>query len=157
MPRGPSDAVASSGGHGRLVLDSGDAGFGLIEVMVALTVLAVVFASIGWVIISSLSTAELAKQRSTAAGIVQLVDTQLQNNVPNQVGLAAAEAYVSGMTSTSVINNPNTQSTNYAVTTSYVPVASTKLLAVTITVSWKSAVASASTVQVTSQMQVAYS
>jgi prepilin-type N-terminal cleavage/methylation domain-containing protein len=149
--------VASSGGHGRLVLDSGDAGFGLIEVMVALTVLAVVFASIGWVIISSLSTAELAKQRSTAAGIVQLVDTQLQNNVPNQVGLAAAEAYVSGMTSTSVINNPNTQSTNYAVTTSYVPVASTKLLAVTITVSWKSAVASASTVQVTSQMQVAYS
>ncbi len=142
---------------GRRVPDQGDAGFGLIEVMVALTVLAVVFSSIGWVIVSSLSSAELAKQRSTAAGIVQLVDTQLQNNVPNQVGLAAAETYVSGMTSTSVINNPNTQSTNYIVTTSYAPVASTKLLAVTITVSWKSAIAATATVLVTGQMKVAYS
>lgn len=123
----------------------------------ALTVLAIIFSSIGWVIVSSLSSAELAKQRSTAAGIVQLVDTQLQNNVPNQVGLAAAETYVSGMTSTSVINNPNTQSTNYIVITSYAPVASTKLLAVTISVSWKSTIASTPIVLVTGQMKVAYS
>ncbi len=142
-------------GHG--VADHGDRGFGLIEVMVAMTVLAVIFASIGWLIVSSLSSAELAKQRSTAAGIVQMVDTQLQNNVPNQVGLAAAETYVSGMTGSSVINNPNTQSTNYAVSTSYVPVTSTKLLAVTITVSWKSAVTSTTMASVSSQMKVAYS
>jgi len=147
----------ASGDHARRARQRGNAGFGLIEVMVALSVLTIVFVSIGWVITSSLSSAELAKQRSTAAGIVQLIDTQLQNNVPNQVGLAAAETYVSGMTSTSVINNPNTQSTNYTVTTSYAPVASTKLLAVTITVSFKSAIAAKSTVLVSGQMQVAYS
>ena len=66
--------VLSTGLPGRRVPDQSDAGFGLIEVMVALTVLAVIFSSIGWVIVSSLSSAELAKQRSTAAGIVQLVD-----------------------------------------------------------------------------------
>jgi prepilin-type N-terminal cleavage/methylation domain-containing protein len=157
LPTRPGIAAGASGSPKTRSSEGGDAGFGLIEVMVALTVLAVIFSSIGWLIVSSLSSAELAKQRSTAAGIVQLVDTQLQNNVPNQVGLVAAEAYVSGMTSASVINNPNTQSTNYTVSTAYAPVASTKLLAVTITVSWKSAIASTTVVSISGQTKVAYS
>jgi hypothetical protein len=124
--------------------------------MMALTVLSVTFAGIGWVITSAQASTQLAKQRSTAAGIVQLVDTQLQNNLPNEVNLAAAQSYVTGLTGTSVISNPNTQSTSFTVSTSSVPASLPLLLTVTITVSWKSAVRSSTTATFTGHTQVAY-
>lgn len=118
--------------------------------------LSVTFAGIGWVITSAQASTQLAKQRSTAAGIVQLVDTQLQNNLPNEINLAAAQSYVTGLTGTSVISNPNTQSTSFTVSTSSVPASLPGLLTVTITVSWKSAVRSSTTSTFTGHTQVAY-
>ena len=59
-----------------------DAGMGLIEVVVALTVLAIIFASVGWLITSSLAASELAKQRATAASIIAEVDSYVQAGVP---------------------------------------------------------------------------
>jgi hypothetical protein len=59
-----------------------DSGMGLIEVVIALTVLLGIFAAVGWLIITSLAASELAKQRATAGSIVAEVDAYVQAQVP---------------------------------------------------------------------------
>jgi prepilin-type N-terminal cleavage/methylation domain-containing protein len=149
------DEVAVTRRRGAESLD--DDGFGLIEVVLALTVLAIAFVSVGWLVVSTYSSAQLAKQRTTAAGIAQLIDTQLQNTVPTETTLTSAEAYVTSLAGgKTIVNDPNAQSTTYTVGTSYTPVASSTLLTVVITVSWKPAVSTATTETLSNTVQVGY-
>jgi Tfp pilus assembly protein PilV len=153
-------------------------GFGLIEVVIALTILTVIFLAVAWLLISSLSTAQVAKQRSAAASIMLQQDAsleQLPTILPTAVAgwsptwssaqiLAAAQSYVSNLyngTVEQVANGSNGSSTNYTVTTTtsggtatQVNGVTTQLMNVELSVSWKSAVNPAQTQLVTNTVQV---
>ncbi len=119
-----------------------DAGFGLIEVMVAMTILALTFVAAGWLIVASLSSSVLAKQNATAAALVQQVDALFQTNVP-ALTCANAAAYVAAAGSGTAIRNGGVSLTNgNGVSTTTFTVASTAsassggLLPITILVTW---------------------
>ncbi len=139
----------------------GDEGFGLIEVVISLTVLALIFAAVGWLIISSLSASQLAKQRSEAAAIIVQQDASLQHLptlLPAQATLTTAEQYVTthfNGTVESVTNGTNGSSTPYTVTATgaATPQAST-VMTVTLTVSWKPAIGNATVQSISNQVQV---
>ena len=138
MAKPPGDD-SPSGGPG-----FGDDGFGLMEVVVAMTILALIFIGIGWVITSSLSASEFAKQRSTAASIIAQTDALIQANVPSKTCAGTAPTYITQRTQgVSISNGSGDQNTVYTVTPTYTTGPTTtppsSMLAVTIAVAWKSA------------------
>lgn len=138
-----------------------DDGFGLVEVVVAMTILSLTFVAAGWLIISSLSTSVLAKQDATAAALVQQVDALFQTNVP-ALSCANAATYVAAAGSGTAIRNGGVSLSNGAgLTTTTFTVASTAsaasggLLPIAVTVTWRGASSGRPTTQTTTdQLQV---
>jgi prepilin-type N-terminal cleavage/methylation domain-containing protein len=137
-----------------------DSGFGLIEVVVAMTILALTLSAMGWLIVSTLSASEAARQKATASSLIEQVDALFQNNVPSMT-CANAATYVSAAGSgtatrngtVSVSGGQNAAATNYTVSsTSSTP--SNGLLPVTISVSWRSATNSQSTATLSNSLLV---
>jgi len=145
--------------------DEADAGMGLIEVMIALTVLLTIFAGVGWLISSSLAAAELAKQRSTAASIVAQTDSIVESGLPGVASgctsesTTVAENWITAHVGqgVKVYSDQGQGYTNYTVVTSTAaaPVTTppSRLIAVTVTVSWFGAVPN-STLSLTNQFLV---
>ncbi len=128
--------------------------------VIALTVLSLTFASTGWLIVSTLSTSELAKQQATAASLVQQVDALFQTNIPT-LTCANATAYVAGAGSGTatrnggigIANGTGLNTTNFTVTsTSSTPTAG--LLPISISVTWRPATQGKATQTTTDQLQV---
>jgi prepilin-type N-terminal cleavage/methylation domain-containing protein len=144
-----------------LTRPTGDEGFGLIEVIVAMTILTLTFVAAGWLIVSSLSTSVLAKQNATAASLVQQVDALFQTNVP-ALTCANAATYVAAAGSGTAIRNGGVNLSNGAgLTATTFTVASTAsasaggLLPISISVTWKGASSGRPTTQTTTdQVQV---
>lgn len=129
-------------------------GFGLTEVIVALTIFMVITSAVGWLIVSSLSTAEEAKQYTAASSVVEQLDSIFQSNVPTQT-CSAANAYTpgvgTGFTVPVVTDLPTLNvSTNSTIGTGSM----SHVLTVTISVSWKSAGSPATTSTLLSQVMV---
>jgi Tfp pilus assembly protein PilV len=131
-----------------------------LEVVVALTILSVTFLSVGWLIISTLTTAAQSKQQATAAGLVEQVDALFQTNVP-ALTCANAVNYVAGTGSgtatrngsVGISNGAGANVTNFAVS-STASAAAGGLLPITISVTWRPAVHSTTTQTLTNQLQV---
>jgi prepilin-type N-terminal cleavage/methylation domain-containing protein len=149
---------ANGGCDNRRTMD--EEGFGLIEVIVAMVVLAVTLFALGWLIVSGLSTSEQAKQRATAASLIEQVDSLIQSNVPSMT-CALATTYVASNGSgsatrnggISVFNGPGANATNYTVTSTS-STATNHLLPVTISVSWKPAASGQPNMTSSNQLQV---
>lgn len=137
----------------------GDEGFGLVEVMAALTVLAIVLVGVGQLLVSTLASAEQTRQRTEATAIVAAQDASLQH-LPTQTSLAAAQTYVSTLyngVTVPVVNGTAGTSTKYTVTTTTGAGATANLMAVTITVTWKPAIKMTTAPSVSGQLQVPFS
>jgi len=144
---------AKSGGSEAAHVDC-ESGFGLIEVLVALTILIVVASAVGMLIVSSLSTAELAKQDTAASSVIEQLDSNFQSKVPTQT-CSSANAYApsvgTGFTVPVVTDLPTLSVT----TTSTIGTGSmSHLLIVNISLSWKSAASPTQTATLQSQVMV---
>jgi len=137
-----------------------DEGQGVIEVIVALTVLSLTLLAVGWLLISAFSVSNLAKQRATAGSLIEQVDALFQTNVP-ALTCANAATYVSGAgTGTATRNGTegvagdnNSSSITYTVTSSS-STPSGGLLPITISVSWKPAQGGQATQSISNQLKV---
>jgi prepilin-type N-terminal cleavage/methylation domain-containing protein len=137
-----------------------DAGFGLIEVVMAISILAITMTSVGWLIISSLAVSNQAKQRATASGLIEQVDALFQTNIPG-MNCTNAATYVTGAGSgtatrngaVSITGDNNVSTSSYTVSSSSSP-PSGGLLPITITVSWKPAATGQSAVSTTNKLMV---
>jgi Tfp pilus assembly protein PilV len=138
-------------------------GFGLLEVVVALTVLSLTFLAVGRLVVDTLSTSQLAEQRSSAASLIQQVDAVFQSNVPTMT-CAAATAYVAGTGSgtatrngtVNVGNGAGASSTTFTVTSTASTALTTpgKLLPLAIGVAWHPAGTGQPTQTTTDRLQV---
>jgi prepilin-type N-terminal cleavage/methylation domain-containing protein len=136
-----------------------DGGFSLIEVVIALTLLTVMFLGVGRLMIASLTSSQQAKLRTEAAAIVTQQDSSLEH-LPSQVSLAAAQAYVATLYNGVVLSVPNGTTgslTKYTATTTTGSGSSANLMAVTLVVSWPASIHSATLNSLTSQIQVPFS
>ena len=122
-----------------------DEGFGLIEVIVAMTILALTFMGAGWLIVSTLSSSVLAKQQAAAAALVQQVDALFQTNLP-PLTCASAAAYVAASGSGTAVRNGGVNLSNgTGLSTTTFTVASSAaapsggLLPISISVTWRAA------------------
>ncbi len=125
-----------------------------------MTVLAIALSAAGWLILSTLSGSEAARQEATASSLIEQVDALFQNNVPSMT-CANAATYVSGAGSGDATRNGTisvsagqaVNATNYTVTsTSSTP--SSGLLPVTITVTWHPATNSQTTTSLSNSLVV---
>jgi prepilin-type N-terminal cleavage/methylation domain-containing protein len=131
--------------------DRGDAGFGLIEVVVALTVLLIISAAVGWVIVSSVGADTLSQQRSAAASLIEQRDAYLQANVPTTSCSTAATTYL-GTSTQAVAAGSGGSTTTYTIATT--TAVASNMLDATITVSWHAAFPSSQTSSLAGQVQV---
>ncbi len=138
---------------------TGDDGFGLLEVVIALTVLTIVLLGVGRLLVTTLASAELARQRTEATSIVAAQDASLQH-LPTQTTLAAAQTYVSTLyngVTIPVANGTTASNTKYTVTTATAAGTTSNLMAITITVTWKPAVKLGATQSIVDRLQVPFS
>ncbi len=125
-----------------------------------MTILALSLSAIGWLIVSTLSASEAARQKATASSLIEQVDALFQNNVPTMT-CANAATYVSGAGSgtatrngtVSVSGGQNVNSTNYTVTSTS-STATNGLLPVTISVTWHPATNSQSTTTLSNSLLI---
>jgi Tfp pilus assembly protein PilV len=136
-----------------------DEGLSLIEVVMALTLLSLMFVAVGQLMVASLSSSQQAKLRAEAAAIVTQQDSSLEH-LPTQASLAAAQAYVAALYNGVVVSVPNGTTgslTKYTATTTTGTGSSANLMAVTLVVSWPASFHSATPNSLTSQIQVPFS
>ena len=131
-----------------------DAGMGLIEVVIALSILMAVFTAVGWLLTSTYAATAFAKQRGTAASVIAEVDANVQSGVPllpkatktcsNDGGSSAVQAWISARfgQGIKIYADQGQGSTTYSVSTTLGSTTTTggsRMLGVQETVTWKSA------------------
>ncbi len=134
-------------GRVRLGVQRGeDAGFGLIEAIVAMAVLSVVSLVVGRSLASGLHASLLGRQQSMAAALISAADSSLE---------ADTAAALATLAATPTATRTTIGGTTYCLSQSAAPSASASLYSFTLTVSWPSTTSCTGAEHDSAEVQVA--